>query len=286
MIPSSSNEGRRRELPYTRRDFDCLREIARDRTGFVASDDKFNMFYSRLFSRVQGLGLRSFEEYCDYLKKQASEGETLELINAITTNLTAFFREEHHFEFLSNTVFPELRQRNSGTCRARIWSAGCSTGEEPYSISISMHESLPLNDGWDARILATDVDSFALARASQGVYSEERITGLKKSRLHRWFLRGKGRRLGMVRVKPEVRGLVEFSRANLLENWDLQESMDIIFCRNVIIYFDRADKARLIERFANALKQGGYLFMGHSESLFRLSDRFESLGNTIYKKKE
>jgi chemotaxis protein methyltransferase CheR len=285
MISNSSDQEREREFPFTRRDFDYLRKIASDRTGIVLSEDKFNMFYSRLSRRIRSLRLRSFKEYCDYLENEESEGETLELINAITTNLTAFFRENHHFLFLSNTVIPELLQRNSGTCKVRIWSAGCSTGEEPYSISISLYESLPLSRGWDARIIATDIDSGALAHASQGVYLEERITGIDGPRLHRWFLKGKGKQQGMVRVKPEVCSLVEFSRENLLEDWVPPEPMDAIFCRNVIIYFDKPEKIKLIERFANALKPGGYLFMGHSESLFRLTERFELAGTTVYKKK-
>jgi chemotaxis protein methyltransferase CheR len=285
MMSSSSSQERKREFPFTRRDFDYLRKIASDRTGIAVSEDKFNMFYSRLSRRIRNLGLHSFKEYCDYLENDESDGETLELINAITTNLTAFFRENHHFTFLSKTVIPELLRRNRETSKVRIWSAGCSTGEEPYSISISLHESLPLKQGWDARILATDVDSEALARASQGVYPEERITGISGSRLHRWFLKGKGKQQGMVRVKTEVSGLVEFKRVNLLGDWALPEPMDVIFCRNVIIYFDKPEKIKLIENLANALKQGGYLFMGHSESLFRLTKRFQLVETTVYKKK-
>jgi chemotaxis protein methyltransferase CheR len=280
-----SNQEVTRDLPYTRRDFDCLRKIARDRTGFFLSEDKFNLLYSRLFRRVRTLGLSSFEEYCNYLKKDGAEQEVLELTNAITTNLTAFFRENHHFRFLSERVFPELLERNSGSARVRIWSAGCSTGEEPYSLSITLHESQLGSLGWDFRILASDVDSGALDHASQGIYPQERVGGVEKSRLRKWFLRGKGRRRELVCVKPEVRSLVDFSRVNLLEDWVLPEPMDIIFCRNVIIYFDKPSKISLLERFADVLKPGGYLFMGYSESLLRLTDRFELVGTTVYKKK-
>jgi chemotaxis protein methyltransferase CheR len=152
-------------------------------------------------------------------------------------------------------------------------------------LAISLHESQLLNDSWDARILASDVDSSALAHASKGIYPEQRITGLEESRLQRWFFKGKGKQQGMVRLKPEVRGLVEFSRENLLNDWVLREPMDVIFCRNVIIYFDRPAKVRLIERFADALKKGGYLFVGHSESLPRFTERFELVGTTVYRKK-
>jgi chemotaxis protein methyltransferase CheR len=285
VMSSFSSQENTRDLPYTRRDFDCLREIARERTGFVLSEDKFGMLYSRLFRRVRYLGLSSFKEYCKYLEKEEAERELLELANAITTNLTAFFRESHHFRFLSERVFPELMQRNSGSGKVRIWSAGCSTGEEPYSLSIALHESQLLSPGWDPRVLASDVDSGALALASKGVYPQERVGGMDVSRLHNWFLKGKGRRREFVCVKPEVRSLVDFSRVNLLENWVLPEPMDVIFCRNVIIYFDKSSKIRLLQRFADALKPGGYLFMGYSESLLRLTDRFELVGTTVYKKK-
>jgi chemotaxis protein methyltransferase CheR len=274
-----------REFPYTRGDFEFLRKVASDRTGIVISEDKFNMFYARLSRRVRELRLSSFKEYCDYLQEERADKETLELINAITTNQTAFFRENHHFEYLSQKVIPELSRRNSNTGKIRIWSAGCSTGEEPYSISMVLHESVLLEEDWDVGISASDVDSSALDRASRGVYPEERIVGIKRRRLHRWFLKGKGVQQGMVCLKPEVRSLIVFSLLNLTEDWVLPEPMDVIFCRNVIIYFDKETKAKLIDRFANALKTGGYLFLGHSESLFQVTDRFELVGNTIYKKK-
>jgi chemotaxis protein methyltransferase CheR len=285
MISSFSSLKNIRELPYTRNDFDYLRKVARERTGCVVSEDKFNMFYSRLYWRVRSLGLSSFKEYCDYLENDESEVEALELANSITTNLTAFFRESHHFLFLSSKVIPELREKNSGACRMRLWSAGCSTGEEPYSLSIVLRESSLLDHGWDARILASDVDSGALALASEGIYPKERLGGIEEKRLRRWFLRGKGVRQDLVRVKPEVRKLVDFNRVNLLQGWIPPEPVDLIFCRNVIIYFDKQDKMRLIKRFADALKPGGYLFMGYSESLLRLTDEFELVGTTVYKKK-
>ncbi len=284
MSSSSSNEGGR-EFLFTRRDFNFLRKIANDHSGIVISEDKFNMLYSRLSRRVRTLGLRSFGEYCDYIRNRGTNEEILELVNAITTNMTAFFRENHHFEFLSRDVVPELLRHNSGTCKIRIWSAGCSTGEEPYSISIVLRESLSGVVGWDVKIFASDVDSNALTHASRGIYSEEQVSGIPESRLRRWFLKGKGGQKGMVRMKPGVRDLIDFGQLNLMKNWNVPEPMDVIFCRNVIIYFNRSAKITLIERFANTLKEGGYLFMGHSETLFRLTDRFETIGNTIYRKK-
>lgn len=286
MISNSSSQGIEREFPYTRGDFEFLRKVASDRTGIVISEDKFNMFYARLSRRVRALRLSSFKEYCAYLQEERADKETLELINAITTNQTAFFRENHHFEYLSQKVIPELSRQNSNTGRIRIWSAGCSTGEEPYSISMVLHESPLPGEGWDVGISASDVDSSALDHATRGVYPGERVAGVERRRLRRWFLKGKGVQQGMVRLKPEVRRLIVFSKVNLAEGWELPEPMDVIFCRNVIIYFDKATKGKLIGRFADALKTGGYLFLGHSESLFQVTDRFELVGNTIYKKKE
>lgn len=274
-----------REFPFTRQDFEFLRRIANERTGIVVKDEKFDMFYSRLCRRVRRLGLKSFSEYCDFLQTDGGEEEVLELVNAITTNLTAFFRENHHFEYLQQSLIPELLQKNRDSRKIRIWSAGCSTGEEPYSLSISLKESLASAAGWNARILATDIDSNVLAKASQGVYPIERVKGIPQPRLRRWFMRGKGGQSGYVRLKPEVRSQIDFAQLNLMDNWSVEGPVDVIFCRNVIIYFDRDSKIKLIDRYADNLVEGGHLFIGHSESLFKISDRFELIGNTIYRKR-
>jgi len=272
-----------REFPFTQRDFDYLRKISNERTGIVVSDDKYDMFYSRLSRRVRKLGLRNFSEYCDLIRREERDEEVLELVNAITTNLTAFFRENHHFDYLASTVLPELMQRNASSRKIRIWSAGCSTGEEPYSLAIALKETLP--PGWDVRILATDIDSNVLQKAASAVYPAERVNGLPKQRLKRWFLKGKGNHAGMVRLKPEVKQIIRFDQLNLMERWALDEPMDVVFCRNVIIYFDKPTKRRLVERYADAMKPDSYLFIGHSESLFKLTDRFELVGNTIYRRR-
>jgi chemotaxis protein methyltransferase CheR len=274
-----------REFAYTRSDFAFLRKIAQERTGIVVSDDKFDMFYARLSRRVRKLGLRSFKEYCDLVRNDSDGAELPELVNAITTNLTAFFREGHHFDYLANRVVPEHLARYPHAWPLRIWSAGCSTGEEPYSIAITLLESLPSQRAGDAQILATDIDSNVLAKAAEGVYSTERVGGLAPERLRRWFLRGRGANEGHVRVKPEVRRTVEFDRLNLMEAWRMEPELDLIFCRNVIIYFGKEDKTRLVDRYADCLRPGGYLFIGHSESLFKISDRFELIGNTAYRKR-
>jgi chemotaxis protein methyltransferase CheR len=274
-----------REFPFSRKEFDFLRRIANERTGIVVKEDKFDMFYARLSRRVRRLGLRSFSEYCDLLQGDDSEEELLELVNAITTNLTAFFRENHHFEYLRNSLIPGLLEQNKASRKIRIWSAGCSTGEEPYSLAITLRECLPATGNWDARILATDIDSNVLDKAARGVYPLDRIKGIPKPQLRRWFMRGKGAQDGLVRLKPEVRSLIDFAQLNLMENWTIDGPVDVIFCRNVIIYFDRDSKVKLIDRYADNVVDRGHLFIGHSESLFKISDRFDLIGNTIYRKK-
>lgn len=274
-----------REFPYTRKDFEYLRSIANQRTGIVVKDDKFDMFYARLSRRVRSLGLRSFAEYCDYVRSEDSGDEVLELVNAITTNLTAFFRENHHFEHLKKVLIPALMQRNKDSRKIRIWSAGCSTGEEPYSLAITLKEALPTTGGWDASILATDIDSNVLAKAASGVYSMDRIQGIPKSQLRQWFMKGTGSQEGLVRLKPEVRSMIEFAQLNLMDAWSIDGPMDVIFCRNVTIYFDRESKVKLMNRYADNLIDEGHLFIGHSESLFKICDQFELIGNTIYRKK-
>jgi chemotaxis protein methyltransferase CheR len=271
-----------REFAFTRRDFDFLRRLANERTGIVVSDDKFDMFYSRLARRLRHLGLPTFEAYCELLRSDYGSGEVPELVNAITTNLTAFFREHHHFEFLQRRLAPEFSSGQGRSGRVRVWSAGCSTGEEPYSIAITLGELLPA-PRWDLSVLATDIDSNVLAHAARGVYPMDRVSGIPVERLRRWFLRGKGANKGRARVRTELQRLVRFEQLNLMEPWSV-EPMDAIFCRNVIIYFDKPTKARLVDRFAGALRDGGYLFVGHSESLYKVSDRFQLMGNTVYRK--
>ena len=272
-----------REFKFTMQDFNFLRKLSNEHSGIVVSDDKYDMFYSRLSRRVRKLGLSSFKEYCEVINMDQEGEEIIELINSITTNLTAFFRENHHFDYLATTVIPEILANNSDK-KIRIWSAGCSTGEEPYSISITLLESIPNLNSYRPTILATDIDSNVLSHAALGVYALDRITGLPDKRIKQWFQKGKGNQSGMVRLKPEVRDLIKYGQLNLMQNWSLDDPQDVIFCRNVIIYFDKSSKIRLIDKFADNLKDDGHLFIGHSESLFKLTDRFELIGQTIYRK--
>lgn len=270
-----------REFEFTQADFDVLRKISNQYSGILVPDDKFDMFYSRLSKRVRLLGFSTFKQYCKFLKDNQGD-EFTEFINAITTNLTSFFREKHHFDYLTHTVIPELLKKNSVSQQVRVWSAGCSTGEEPYSLAITLKEGLPSN--WNIKILATDLDTNVLTSAGAGIYNFDRVSGMSEQRLKSWFQRGSGQQANRVRVKSELRDLVSFRQLNLMHEWPMKEYFDFIFCRNVLIYFDRDTKATLARRYCDLLETGSCLFIGHSESLNQLDTGFKLIGNTIYKK--
>lgn len=271
-----------RDLVFTDADFNFIRQLVATQTGISLSEQKRELVYGRLAKRLRSLDLQSFAQYCAYVEK--SEQELLELVNAITTNLTSFFRESYHFDYLRDTLLPELLRSNAANRRIRIWSAGCSTGEEPYSIAMTVRDAIPAGQGWDVKILATDIDSNVLARAQQGIYPEERTTGIPDRYLRRSFRKGHGDNAGMLRVNDEVRSLITFRQLNLMQDWPMKGPFDVIFCRNVVIYFDKSTQRRLFNRYADLLADNGHLFIGHSETLFKVCDRFTLIGRTIYHK--
>lgn len=270
-----------REFVFTDKDFAHIKRIVYDFAGIDLNDSKKNLVYNRLAKRIRFLEKQSFSEYIRYVEQQG-EQEFVHLINAITTNLTFFFRENHHFEYLAETVIPELLEKNQSSRKVRIWSAGCSTGEEPYSLAIVLKETVP--PGWDAKVIATDLDSNVVATGQSGVYKLDRLKGMSLERKRRWFMKGTGAREGYARVKKELQEIIEFGQLNLMAEWPIKENIDVIFCRNVVIYFDKQTQARLFDRYANILPTDGHLFVGHSESLYNVCDRFELLGKTIYRK--
>jgi len=269
-----------KEFEFSREDFDYLRQVVSDTTGIVSSEDKYTMYYSRLAARLRALGLADFRAYREYLGKNP-ETESIELINSVTTNLTSFFREKHHFDYLRENIIPQ--KRKNGERRLRIWSAGCSTGEEAYSIAITLHRAIRDLKQWDIRILATDIDSHVLSTAQGGVYDAARLTSMDAVLMQRYFAPVANDHRGKVKVDDVLRQLIQFQQLNLLHRWPFQEKFDLIFCRNVVIYFGGQTKAELVDRFANQLVSNGVLMMGHSESLYRTSSRFESLGKTVYR---
>lgn len=270
-----------KEFNFTREDFDYLRKIVTDTTGILADEDKYTMYYSRLARRVRNLGLKNFAEYRHFLNSNR-ESESIELVNSVTTNLTSFFRENHHFQFLTNTFIPELKKTSAR--RIRIWSAGCSSGEEAYSIAITLAQALPDYKSWDIKILATDIDSNVLKKASAAEYESSRVSEIDDLFLKRYFKKSQGSRGDLYTVNQDIREMIVFRQLNLLNSWPIHDKMDCIFCRNVVIYFDKPTKNKLVERYADQLVNDGYLFMGHSESLFKTTDRFKSLNQTVYQK--
>ena len=273
---------RLREFAFGDEDFAALRKLVRELTGISLTEQKRELVYGRLSRRLRALKLDSFGEYRQLLATNAAE--LVHLCNAITTNLTAFFREQHHFVHLRDHILRPLASAPGGARRLRIWSAGCSTGEEPYSIAMSVLEALPDLSGWDIRILATDLDSDVLERARRGIYPAERVTGLDTTRLARFFSAHGESATPSYEVVPELRALISFRQLNLVHRLPMKGPLDIIFCRNTIIYFDKETQRDLFGRMAQLQRPGDLLFVGHSENLFKVSTDYTLVGRTIYRR--
>jgi len=263
-------------------EFDRIRELVREHTGISLSDAKRQLVYGRLSRRLRALKLGGFADYIAMIEDGHPE-ELEEFTNAVTTNLTSFFREPHHFEYLARELLPKLVAADSGMRRLRIWCCAASTGEEPYSISMVLREAHPLLTGWDAKLLATDLDSNVLATGMAGEYAADRFQTMSQQRLKQWFtpLSGDGRRFSAV---DALRSLITFKQLNLMHEWPMKGPFDAIFCRNVIIYFDKATQKVLFERMAKLQRPGDHLFLGHSESLYRVCDKYDLIGKTIYRR--
>ena len=252
---SSKVEEGVREFDFKDKDFELLKKIVSEHTGIVLTDAKRNMVYGRLARRLRALNITRFSEYIAIVNKD--EQELVNFINSVTTNLTAFFRENHHFEYLTEKLLPSLLEKNKDTRKIRLWSAGCSTGEEPYSLAITLREFFEDHPGWDVKILATDIDTNVIAKAASGVYSMERLEGLDPALVKRWFVKGKGDNAGMVKVRRELQDLSSFKQLNLLQDWPMKGEFDFMFCRNVVIYFDKPTKINLFDRYANIISSKG-----------------------------
>lgn len=266
-------------------EFAFLREFVLKHCGISLSEQKRQLVQGRLARRLRTLQLRSYEEYCRLLRERP-EAELDELSSVISTNVTAFFREPHHFDYLAEELLPRwLASPHQG--RIRIWSAGCSTGEEPYSIAMVLAEALERHGkSMDALILATDLSPRALQAARLGLYREDRLKGIDEKRRRRWLLRGTGAQEGVFSMHPRLRELVRVQPLNLLHEWPMRGPFDAIFCRNVMIYFDKPTKQRFFQRFASILRDDGHLFLGHSESMHGLNTQFGLIGQTMYQRKE
>lgn len=274
-----------REFKFTNEDFNFLSSLVGLNTGINLTQDKREMVYGRVAKRLRLLGLHSFSDYCMLLRQDNTE-EIKHFINAITTNVTSFFREAHHFEYLANKIIPDIISKNAEKERPqlRIWSAGCSSGEEPYSIAMVLRENIKDFDRWDAKILATDLDSNVLEIAETGEYPMNRANEITTERKKRWMLMGTGIKSGRVKIRTDIRDLVHFKQLNLAQTWPVNSMFDCIFFRNVAIYFTRETQIQLLNRFADHLGDNGTLFVGHAESLVGISDRFVKTGHTIHQK--
>lgn len=267
-----------REFVWADADFARVQALIYKHAGISLHNGKHAMVYSRLSRRLRETGHTSFHDYLSWLEK-ADGPEWQEFVNALTTNLTAFFREQHHFDILAS----HLRSKPAGT-PWRAWCNAASTGEEPYSIAMTALEALGANASF--KLLASDIDSRVLATAAAGVYRLENLKGLSDERLQRFFLKGKASNAGMARAKPELQRMIEFLSVNLIrDDWPFREPFDVVFCRNVMIYFDAPTQRRVLERIHRVMKPGGMLFVGHAENFSESRDLFTLRGKTVYERR-
>ena len=272
------------DVTLTRDDMGFIAKLVYEQAGIVIREHKEAMTRGRLARRVKALGLGSVAEYCAFLKTPAAQDELPELINAVTTNHTAFFRERHHFDHLRKDVLPKLvQERSNRRGRIRIWSSACSSGEEPYTIAASCRDVLGSRGDLDFRILATDIDTDILVRAEAGIYPAELFERLPPDVKPMLKFDGAPGR-AEVRISDDLRRLIAFKRLNLIETWPMRGPFDVIFCRNVFIYFDTQTKASILDRFVALLAPGGFLYLGHSESLPQPHPQLRLIGRTIYER--
>lgn len=270
------------EIPLSDREFARVKARVHAEAGIALSDAKRTLVVSRLGKVLRALGIGSFTQYLDYLEHEGSAKDAQDFVNALTTNLTRFFREDHHFEHLRSYVGDLVRQRPrialDGRPRLRIWSAGCSTGQEAYTIAVTLLDAWPELKRWDFRILATDIDTNVLAKAAAGIYPAGELNGLSRERAA-LFERGRD---GSVRIPEAARAVVSFKPLNLQGVWPMRGLFDAVFCRNVAIYFDKPTQAQLFTRLGRVVAPGGYLYIGHSENVGAAGEHFRLVGKTIY----
>lgn len=281
-MKSHTGDLRHREFQFDQEDFDALRELVKAHTGIHLTEQKRELVYGRLSRRLRALGLASFR---DYRARLSADGEELvEFSNAITTNLTAFFREPHHFDFLREHLLARRAAEGEPSRRMRFWCAGCSSGEEPYSLAITIHETLKHPSDWDIRILATDLDTGVLEKGARGIYTEDRLRGISPARRDTFFDESCTPSGRSYEVGPMLRSMITFRQLNLMHPLPMRGPFDAVFCRNVVIYFDKDTQRELFARMARLQQPGALLFLGHSESLFRVSDAYALVGKTVYRR--
>jgi chemotaxis protein methyltransferase CheR len=261
-------------------EFEKISRLAYEQIGLDLHSGKEGLVAARLGKKLRELGMKSFQTYYDYVKADRSGAAMEAMVDQLTTNHTSFFRESRHFDFLCGTIFPALRSRSE----IHIWSAACSSGEEPYSIAMSLLEEWPQEAAVKVRIKASDISRRVLAQAKRGVYTAERLRNVPEAMLHRYLLKGQKTFANSFRFKDNVRSMIDFGHLNLMEQLPEQYRCSVIFCRNIMIYFDMPTKQRLVERLSQHLEYGGYLLIGHSESLNNLSHGLEYISPATYRK--
>lgn len=285
--PDRAGQGQAGLMVLPDKEFEIIRQMVKSQTGISLSLHKRDLVVSRLARRLRALSMDSFAQYVEYLRADESGGELVQMINRITTNKTDFFRERHHFDLLRDKLLPPLfdEGESSGQRVLRAWSAGCSSGEEPYSIAITLSEFFANHPGWDVKLLASDLDTVMLEKASQGQYEIGLLEPVPKPLLGKYFDRqGRGEE-AQYRVKPSLRRMITFRKFNLMHpTYPLTVPLDFVFCRNVLIYFDMEDKISILTKFHRVLKPGGHIFVGHSESLMMVKDLFRFVDTTVYRK--
>lgn len=270
------------------RDFKRFSKFIYEHCGLNLKPTKKTMLSLRLLKRMQVLGINSFSDYYDYVMSDKGRVDELaHMTDVITTNKTDFFREPKHFEFLVESALPALQKRKyAPRAKLTVWSAGCSSGEEPYTLAMILYDYFGCNDGRDFSILATDISTRVLAVGKEGIYPAHIVDPVPAILKPKFLMRGKGSRRGFCRIVPELRNRISFQRLNLIEgnSFKIRQAMDIIFCRNVVIYFDHETQIKLFKKFYAQLTPGGYLFIGHSETLHGINDRFVQVSSSVYRK--
>lgn len=284
MATNFSNQGfQRAEL--TDKLFQKFSSLVYDKAGIYLKPEKKELLNARLGKRLRVLGLDTYEAYYDHVIHDSSGDELIQMIDVVSTNFTSFFRENAHFELLTSHALPELTTRGGGKKEVVIWSAACSSGEEPYTIALVTEDFFENLSGWSYRILATDISSRVLVQAERGIYPVERVAKVPKNFLKKYFQKGTGNAAGHVRLKKFLRQRLSFQRFNLMDDFPWRGELDVIFCRNVMIYFNRETQQELVTKFYQALAPGGFLFIGHSESISSLQHQFSQVASTAYQKK-
>jgi len=275
-----------REEGLSKADFDKLRALIYEEAGISLTSDKKTMMEIRLKRRLRNLDIPSLGEYCEHVFTAAGrKHELVNLIDVITTNKTDFFREAGHFDYLVSKALPDLAQRHGSARKSLVWSAGCSTGEEPYTLAMVLSEYAQGCPGFRFSVLATDISTDVLAKAAKGIYKSEVVKPVPQNLQRKYFMRSRDPQSGLLRVVPELRDLVEFRRLNFMDDdFGLSELPEIIFCRNVIIYFDRPTQVRLLQKLTRHLAPGGYFFAGHSESLQGMDLPLVPAAPSVYRK--